>query len=42
MFDPEEIVISWNPGAQRFKGYLASQIDGRFYSFVARTLCIAG
>jgi len=36
MLSPEGIVSSWNPGAQRFKGYTASEIIGshfsRFYS----------
>jgi PAS domain S-box-containing protein len=36
MLDPEGRVTSWNPGAQRFKGYVESEILGshfsRFYS----------
>ncbi len=36
MLDANGIVTSWNPGAQRFKGYNASEIVGshfsRFYS----------
>jgi PAS domain S-box-containing protein len=36
MLDADGIVTSWNPGAQRFKGYTASEILGshfsRFYS----------
>jgi PAS domain S-box-containing protein len=32
MLDPEGIVTSWNPGAQRFKGYLAAEIIGRNFS----------
>jgi len=36
MLDANGIVTSWNPGAQRFKGYMASEILGshfsRFYS----------
>ena len=36
MLDPEGRVTSWNPGAQRFKGYVAAEIIGhnfsRFYS----------
>ena len=36
MLDPTGVVTSWNPGAQRFKGYEASEIIGdhfsRFYS----------
>ena len=32
MLDPEGIVTSWNPGARRFKGYLASEIIGKHFS----------
>lgn len=36
MLDPDGIVSSWNPGAERFKGYSAEEIMGchfsRFYS----------
>ncbi|WP_150305286.1 hybrid sensor histidine kinase/response regulator [Pseudomonas saliphila] len=36
MLDPDGIVSSWNPGAERFKGYTADEIMGchfsRFYS----------
>ena len=32
MLDPEGIVSSWNPGAQRFKGYEASEIIGQHFS----------
>ncbi|MDB5429653.1 MAG: sensor hybrid histidine kinase [Caulobacter sp.] len=36
MLDPNGVVTSWNPGAQRFKGYLPSEIIGqnftRFYT----------
>jgi PAS domain S-box-containing protein len=36
MLDPDGIISSWNPGAERFKGYTASEIIGthfsRFYS----------
>ena len=32
MLDPEGRVTSWNPGAQRFKGYTASEIIGRHFS----------
>ena len=32
MLDPNGIVISWNPGAQRFKGYLADEIIGQHFS----------
>jgi PAS domain S-box-containing protein len=30
--DPTGRVLSWNPGAQRFKGYLADEIIGRHFS----------
>ena len=32
MLDPDGIVSSWNPGAQRFKGYEPSEIIGRHFS----------
>jgi PAS domain S-box-containing protein len=32
MLDDEGIVTSWNPGAQRFKGYEASEIIGEHFS----------
>ena len=32
MLDPEGIISSWNAGAQRFKGYNASEIIGRHFS----------
>ena len=32
MLDPIGTVISWNPGAQRFKGYKASEIIGQNFS----------
>ncbi|MGY0781942.1 response regulator [Azospirillum argentinense] len=32
MLDPQGIVTSWNPGAQRFKGYAAAEIIGRHFS----------
>jgi PAS domain S-box-containing protein len=32
MLSPTGIVSSWNPGAQRFKGYKASEIIGRHFS----------
>ena len=32
MLDPSGFVTSWNPGAQRFKGYLAAEIIGRHFS----------
>jgi PAS domain S-box-containing protein len=30
--DPRGLVISWNPGAERFKGYTEAEILGRHYS----------
>ena len=32
MLDPTGIVTSWNPGAQRFKGYAADEIIGQHFS----------
>jgi PAS domain S-box-containing protein len=32
MLDPLGIVTSWNPGAQRFKGYAATEIIGQHFS----------
>src|SRR5882757_780546 len=32
MLDPNGIVTSWNAGAQRFKGYTASEIVGEHFS----------
>ncbi len=32
MLDPAGCVASWNPGAQRFKGYRADEIIGRHFS----------
>ena len=32
MLDPDGIVTSWNPGAQRFKGYTADEIVGEHFS----------
>ncbi|HXC54481.1 MAG TPA: PAS domain S-box protein [Rhizomicrobium sp.] len=32
MLDPQGIVTSWNPGAQRFKGYQAAEIVGQHFS----------
>ena len=32
MLDPEGMVASWNPGAQRFKGYVADEIIGQHFS----------
>ena len=44
MLDPTGIVTSWNPGAQRFKGYTADEIVGehfsRFYSAEDRAAAI--
>src|SRR5689334_2226594 len=30
--DPEGYILSWNPGAQRFKGYAADEIIGKHFS----------
>ncbi|HJQ09464.1 MAG TPA: PAS domain S-box protein [Gemmatimonadaceae bacterium] len=30
--DPDGFIISWNPGAQRFKGYTADEIIGKHFS----------
>ena len=32
ILDPAGIVSSWNPGAQRCKGYLSSEIIGQHFS----------
>lgn len=32
MLDPDGFVISWNPGAQRFKGYTEQEIIGQHFS----------
>ncbi|HYE48806.1 MAG TPA: PAS domain-containing protein [Azospirillaceae bacterium] len=32
MLDPEGVVVSWNSGAQRFKGYTRDEILGRHFS----------
>jgi PAS domain S-box-containing protein len=32
MLDPQGIVTSWNPGAERFKGYEAGEIIGKHFS----------
>ena len=41
MLDPEGRVVSWNPGAERIKGYAANEIIGehfsRFYTEEDRT-----
>src|SRR5678810_390257 len=30
--DPNGYIVSWNPGAQRFKGYTAAEIIGKHFS----------
>lgn len=32
MLDPEGRIVTWNPGAQRIKGYLADEIIGQHFS----------
>jgi PAS domain S-box-containing protein len=32
MLDPQGVVTSWNPGAERFKGYAAKEIIGQHFS----------
>jgi PAS domain S-box-containing protein len=32
MLDPSGVVTSWNPGAERFKGYTSSEIIGQHFS----------
>jgi PAS domain S-box-containing protein len=32
MLDPDGYIVSWNPGAQRFKGYTADEILGQHFS----------
>ena len=32
MLDPQGVVSSWNPGAERFKGYTAQEIIGQHFS----------
>ena len=32
MLDASGIVTTWNPGAQRFKGYAANEIIGQHFS----------
>ncbi|MEI9803304.1 MAG: PAS domain S-box protein [Pseudolabrys sp.] len=32
MLDPSGVISSWNPGAQRFKGYTADEIIGQHFS----------
>lgn len=31
MLDPTGVIVSWNPGAQRFKGYEAHEVVGRHF-----------
>ncbi len=43
MLDPDGIVISWNAGAQRFKGYRAEEVIGTHFSrFYTKTDRAAG
>src|SRR4029078_9308416 len=30
--DPDGYILSWNPGAQRFKGYTADEVIGKHFS----------
>ena len=32
MLDPEGRIVSWNPGAERIKGYRADEIIGEHFS----------
>jgi PAS domain S-box-containing protein len=32
MLDPQGVVTSWDPGAQRFKGYTGEEMIGRHFS----------
>jgi PAS domain S-box-containing protein len=32
LLDPSGVVATWNPGAQRFKGYAAAEIIGQHFS----------
>src|SRR3954469_14640699 len=32
MLSPEGVVVSWNAGAQRFKGYTATEVIGQHFS----------
>lgn len=32
MLDPDGLIVSWNPGAQRFKGYRAEEVIGTHFS----------
>jgi len=36
MIDPNGVVVNWNPGAQRFKGYVADEIVGRNFALFYR------
>lgn len=46
MLDPDGVVVSWNSGAQRFKGYTADEIIGshvsRFYTHADREAGLPG
>jgi len=43
MLDPSGVVINWNPGAERLKGYTADEILGQHFSkFYTREECAAG
>jgi PAS domain S-box-containing protein len=43
MLDPDGVVTSWNPGAERFKGYTAGEILGHHFSrFYTEADCAAG
>ena len=33
LLDPSGAVTTWNPGAQRFKGYTANEIIGQHFSY---------
>ena len=41
MLDPEGHVVSWNPGAQRLKGYATEDVIGRHFSIFYRQQDIA-
>src|SRR5689334_13563178 len=32
MLDPDGYIVSWNAGAERFKGYTAEEVIGRHFS----------
>lgn len=43
LLDPSGVVINWNPGAERLKGYTAEEILGQHFSkFYTREECAAG